>query len=112
MATPKAATPPSATQSSTTSPKVTANAATPSQITPGTHHPARCGHGDANDATMPKADIKKEEPAKEDKKGDLDFSFITSGSSPVKDAAGQPKKRHKLTLWRRQESRRIRSFKS
>jgi hypothetical protein len=82
MATPKPATPSMPSPAPVKPSNVVTNTAAPSMSMP--------------DMMMPKMsppDIKKEEPAKADKKSDLDFSFITSGSSPgqVDSAADKEK---------------------
>lgn len=94
MATPKAVTPPIASPAAARPSNVTPSSATPPKAIPVAAKPSM-SMPDMMMPTMPPPDIKKEEPAKEDKKSDLDFSFITSGSSPVQSDAGAEKERAK-----------------
>lgn len=91
MAAPKVAPPSTVGQSSAPQPKVPSSPATPSKVAPAAP-PSRSMPNmvmpDMAMPTMPPPDKKREEAAKEEINGDLDFSFITSGSSPVKAAAG------------------------
>jgi hypothetical protein len=91
MATPKAATPAAGSQNSAPQSKAAPIAAPPPKITPASP-PSRSmpdmAMPDMVMPTMPPPDKQREEPAKVEINGDLDFSFITAGSSPGKVAAG------------------------
>jgi hypothetical protein len=79
MATPKVAAPPIEAKNSAPAPSVTANAVLPSKPIPAMTMPTM--------PTMPSPPgIKQEERTRANDKGDLDFSFITSGSTQSKDA--------------------------
>lgn len=86
MATPKGVTQPTASPAPARPANVTTNSAVPPKAIPSAAKPSM-SMPDMMMPTMPPPDITKEEQAKADKKSDLDFSFITSGSSPAQNDA-------------------------
>jgi hypothetical protein len=106
MATPKAPAPSMAPPSPPATPKeipktaAPSNVAKPSMSMPDMTMPSM--------PTMPAPDIKKEDAAKLSKNSDLDFSFITSGSSPnqaVPDAAQEKVKAEAMARARQEADR-------